>query len=96
MGWELYPEAIYHVLTDVCERYNLPIIITENGLADAEDTRRGWFICETLKWVHKAIKNGVQVFGYLHWSTVARPKTARRHTDIGSPDRNQDGGSTIW
>ncbi|MBI2120489.1 MAG: glycoside hydrolase family 1 protein [Parcubacteria group bacterium] len=70
MGWELYPEAIYHILMETYKRYGMPILITENGLADAEDMRRGWFIFETLKWVHKAIEDGVPVFGYLHWSLM--------------------------
>jgi beta-glucosidase len=69
MGWELYPEAIYHVLKDL-KKYNLPIYITENGLADAEDKQRAWFIKETLKNVHRAISDGVDVRGYLHWSLM--------------------------
>ena len=69
MGWELYPEAIYHVLMDL-KLYNKPIYITENGLADAKDQKRGWFIFETLKWVHKAIEQGADVKGYLHWSLM--------------------------
>lgn len=68
-GWELYPEAIYHVLMDL-RRYHKPIYITENGLADAKDQQRGWFIFETLKWVHKAIEQGVNVKGYFHWSLM--------------------------
>lgn len=70
LRWELYPEAIYHILLETYARYNMPILITENGLADAEDTRRGWFIYETLQWVHQAIMDGVPVFGYLHWSLM--------------------------
>ncbi|MEK7074819.1 MAG: family 1 glycosylhydrolase, partial [Patescibacteria group bacterium] len=69
MGWELYPEAIYHVLMDL-KLYNKPIYITENGLADAKDQKRGWFIFETLKWIHKAIEQGADVKGYLHWSLM--------------------------
>ncbi len=68
-GRELYPEAIYHVLMDL-KRYNKPIYITENGLADAKDQKRGWFIFETLKWAHKAIDEGVDVRGYLYWTLV--------------------------
>jgi len=69
MGWELYPEAIYFVLKDL-KRYNKPIYITENGLADARDKKRGWFIFESLKNVSKAIDEGVDVQGYLHWSLM--------------------------
>ena len=69
MGWELYPEAIYYVLKDL-KCYNKPIYITENGLADANDKKRGWFIFESLKNVSKAIDEGVDVRGYLHWSLM--------------------------
>jgi len=68
-GYELYPEAIYHVLIDL-KLYNKPIYIIENGLADAKDQKRGWFIFETLKWVHKAMGQGADVKGYLHWSLM--------------------------
>ncbi|MFZ5559516.1 MAG: glycoside hydrolase family 1 protein [Patescibacteria group bacterium] len=69
MGWEIYPEGIYHVLKDL-KRYNKPIFITENGLADADDSRREKFIVEHLKWIHKAIKEGVDMRGYIHWSLI--------------------------
>ena len=69
LGWELYSEGIYHVLKDL-ERYKKPIYITENGLADAHDTQRAWFITESLKNVLKAIDGGVDVRGYLHWSLL--------------------------
>lgn len=69
MGWELYPEAIYYVLKDL-KKYNLPIYITENGLADEKDREREWFIKETLANVHRAISEGVAVRGYLHWSLM--------------------------
>lgn len=67
MGWEIYPEGIYHVLKSL-KKYNLPIVITENGLADFEDKYRADFIKDHLFWVHKAIKEGVDVKGYLYWS----------------------------
>lgn len=69
MGWELYPPAIYYVLVDL-KRYKKPIYVTENGLADAQDKKRGWFIFETLKNVNQAIEEGVDVRGYLHWSLM--------------------------
>lgn len=69
MGWELYPKAIYHVLKDL-KKYNKPVYITENGLADAQDKNREWFIKESLKNVVKAINEGVDVRGYLYWSLL--------------------------
>ncbi|MEK7123993.1 MAG: glycoside hydrolase family 1 protein [Patescibacteria group bacterium] len=69
LGWELYPEGIYFVLKDL-RKYGKPIYITENGLADAKDENREWFIKETLKNIHRAISEGVDVRGYLHWSLL--------------------------
>lgn len=69
LGSELYPQGIYHALTDL-KKYGKPIYITENGLADAADRQRAWFIAETLKNVHQAIADGADVRGYLHWSLL--------------------------
>ena len=69
MGWELYPEAIYHVLKCL-KKYNKPVYITENGLADVKDENREWFVKESLKNIHKAIAYGVNVRGYFYWSLL--------------------------
>ena len=69
LGWRIVPEGIYRVLKGL-EKYNKPIYITENGLADAKDEKRAKFIIEHLKWIHKAIKGGVDVRGYFHWSLM--------------------------
>jgi beta-glucosidase len=69
MGWKIVPEGVYHVLKDL-KKYNKAIYITENGLADARDKKRAKFIIDHLKWVHKAINEGVDVRGYFHWSLL--------------------------
>lgn len=69
LDWELYPEGIYHLLINL-KKYNKPIYITENGLADAQDLNRKWFIKENLKYVHKAIQEGTDVRGYFYWSLL--------------------------
>ncbi len=38
MKWEIYPKGIYNVLKGL-KKYNKPIYITENGLADAKDEK---------------------------------------------------------
>jgi len=67
IGWKIFPKGIYYVLKDL-QKYNLPIYITENGLADAKDKLRKDFIKDHLFWIHKAIKEGIDVRGYFHWS----------------------------
>ena len=70
-GWEIFPAGIYHVVKKINRRYDkLPIFITENGLADAKDDKRSRFLIEHLKWLLKAIKEGVDVKGYFHWSLL--------------------------
>lgn len=69
MGWEIYPKGIYKVLKKFAI-FKKPIIIVENGLADADDSKRADFIKEHLKYVHKAMKEGVNVAGYSHWSLL--------------------------
>lgn len=78
LGWEIYPEGIYRLLKKM-KRFNKPIYITENGTADANDDLRPRFIVEHLKFVHKAIEEGVDVRGYLHWSLIDNFEWADGH-----------------
>jgi len=68
IGWELYPEGLYYSLRELWTRYSLPILITENGVADANDSLRPRYIVSHLKAVHRAIREGIGVQGYLHWA----------------------------
>ncbi len=68
-GWEIFPVGIYHVLKSY-KKYKKPIIILENGTADSEDEHREDFIKDHLFYIHKAINEGVDVFGYCHWSLL--------------------------
>lgn len=69
LGWEIYPQGIYRVLLEL-KQYKQPIYITENGLADAQDSKRTKFIIEHLKWVYQAMQEGVDVRGYFYWSLL--------------------------
>lgn len=69
LGWEIYPKGIYEVLKQL-KKYNLPVYVTENGLADANDTKREKFIKEHLLWTHRATQEGVNVQGYFYWSLL--------------------------
>ena len=69
LNWKITPQGIYKLLKGL-KKYNKPIYILENGLADAKDEKRAKFILEHSKWVHKAIKEGVDVRGYFHWSLI--------------------------
>ena len=48
----------------------MPIIITENGIADKKDDRRRRYIERYLYAVSKAIKEGADIRGYYYWSLM--------------------------
>lgn len=69
LGWEIYSKGIYQVLKEL-KKYNLPIYITENGVADKQDKLRANFIKNHLFWIYKAIQENVNIKGYFHWSLI--------------------------
>lgn len=68
MGWDIYPRGIYTTVANAYKRWKIPIIITENGIADATDRHREAFTRDHLAWLHRAIREGADVRGYLHWA----------------------------
>lgn len=70
MGWDMQPDHLEHVLERLYDKYQKPILITENGLADAEhdDENRQWWLTQTVLAMQKSIDRGVELIGYIHWS----------------------------
>lgn len=81
-GWEINPKAMYETLLYIKERYNnIPVYISENGMGVQDedrfkknkviqDTYRIEFVKEHLEWIHKAIEEGCDVFGYHMWAYI--------------------------
>lgn len=67
MPYPIYPEGLYHELMDAAQ-FNVPIYVTENGIADDRDDRRELFIKRHLYVMSKAIAHGCDVRGYFYWS----------------------------
>lgn len=70
LGWYMEPGGIGGIIRQVWQHYHKPIIITENGLADAADAHRQWWIEETVKAMALALNDGVDLRGYMHWSLL--------------------------
>ena len=70
MNYEFYPEAIGNVVRTVAKDFKGEILITENGIATADDSRRCEFIRRALAGVKKCIDDGINVSGYCHWSLL--------------------------
>ena len=69
IGWDIYPAGIYNVLLGL-KKYALPIMITENGICTSDDHLRWKYIHDHLKNIYLAMKEGVQITGYLYWSLL--------------------------
>ncbi len=69
-GWYMEPGRVYDVIMRLSRKFNKPVIVTENGVADAQDQFRQWWIEETITAMDRALADGADVRGYLHWSLV--------------------------
>ncbi len=69
MGWDIYPDGLYKTLLEL-KRYNKPVIVVENGIADVSDNKRADFIKDHINAVHRALESGVDIRGYLYWSLL--------------------------
>ena len=79
LGWVIDERCMYWNVRFIHERYGLPIMITENGLAandtvstdgKVHDPQRADFIRRYLSQLARAIKEGIPVLGYQHWALL--------------------------
>ena len=70
MGWRIVPEGLYNVLTAVHQRYDKPIVITENGLGTQSEQKRIRYFREHIAQIRRAMADGVDVRGYFPWTLV--------------------------
>ncbi|MBC2835568.1 GH1 family beta-glucosidase [Paragemmobacter straminiformis] len=80
MGWEIYPDGLHHFLTRLARDYvgDLPIYVTENGMANADelaggavtDTVREDYLFAHLAATKRAISDGANVKGFFYWSLL--------------------------
>ncbi len=68
MGWIFHPQGIYDALGYLAGAMDLPIIVTENGVAATDESFRIEYMEAHLREVRRAIAEGVPVRGYMCWS----------------------------
>jgi len=67
--WEYSPGGLKEILIRFSKKYHQPIIITENGCCTDNDKQRQKSIIDHLRYSHEAIQEGVDLKGYIQWST---------------------------
>jgi beta-glucosidase len=79
MGWPITPNVLYWAAKFFWERYHLPFLITENGMANLDfvmldgkvhDPQRIDFMHRYIAGLQKAADEGVPVMGYTAWSVM--------------------------
>lgn len=71
LGWEPYPEGLLASMRRIQKELpGMPIYITENGIGTDDDQWRQKIMVDHLKMVHQAIREGIDVRGYFHWSLI--------------------------
>lgn len=79
MEWPITGEALYWASKFIYEKYGLPILITENGMANIDfvmsdgyvhDPQRIEFLKMYLGGLMRAAEEGIPIVGYLYWSIM--------------------------
>lgn len=70
-GWNYYPQSIGDCVRRAAALApGLPLLVTENGIATADDQERVAYTEQALRSVLSAIEDGAPVEGYWHWSLL--------------------------
>lgn len=69
IGWEVYPAGLRQVLNRFAG-FELPIMVTENGIATDDEAEREQFIRDHVTELLSARQSGLPIIGYLYWSLL--------------------------
>lgn len=77
-GWQIDPMGLRYTLNEIWDRYQVPVFPVENGLGavdtfedgEVHDPYRISFLQEHLQAVKEAVRDGVNVMGYLYWGPI--------------------------
>ena len=87
---EMHPECMIDNLTRLMDK---PVYITENGCSTWDDRFRIVYIALYLSALSEAIKLGVDVRGYLHWSLLDNYEWTSFIPKFGLVDVNRESGN---
>ena len=89
MGYEFWPRCVEVAVRRAAEVTGIPVYVTENGIATADDAERVRYVTEALAGVRRCLDDGIDVRGYLYWS----PSTTSSGPG-GTPQRSASSAST--
>jgi beta-glucosidase len=77
-GKSIYPEGLYNV-TQNLKKYGKAMIITENGIADADDSKRADYIRSHVREMRRSMEDGANIRGYMYWTLMDNFEWADGH-----------------
>lgn len=69
MGWEIHPRGLEKVLRQA-SKLNVPLIITENGIATRDSQKKIRFMRRHADVLEKCRREGLDIRGYFYWSLI--------------------------
>lgn len=78
-GWQIDPEGLRYTLNELYGRYQIPIMVVENGLGAFDkkevngrihDTYRIAYLRAHIQAMEKAVEDGVELIGYTPWGCI--------------------------
>ena len=103
-GWQIDPEGLRTYLNEVYSRYEIPLMIVENGLGANDeraedgkfhDSYRIDYLRDHIAAMREAVKDGVDLMGYTMWGCVdlvsASTGEMKKHYGFIYVDRDNDG-----
>ncbi|MBW4082260.1 glycoside hydrolase family 1 protein [Paenibacillus sp. S150] len=107
-GWQIDPQGLRWALNNIYHRYQIPVMIVENGLGAADtieedgsirDDYRIEYFREHIRAMKESIRDGVELIGYTPWGcidlvSVSTGEMAKRYGMI-YVDKHDDGSGTL-
>lgn len=78
-GWQIDPEGLRYSLNEIYERYQIPMMVVENGFGardvieedgSIQDDYRIEYLRKHIEQMHEAIQDGVELIGYTSWGCI--------------------------
>ena len=107
-GWSIDGQGLRYFLNEVYGRYQLPLMVVENGLGAIDkleedgsihDQYRIEYTKEHIKAMSDAIEDGVDLIGYTYWGCIdlisASTGEMKKRYGFIYVDKNNDGSGTL-
>ena len=77
-GWEIDPVGFLTTIREIYTKYNLPMLISENGLGAKDEFENGYveddyritYLANHIKMLNEAVRQGAEFIGYCPWSAI--------------------------